>query len=871
MGIADEVRAQRTGVRISAQKTFTNRVAERAAFDNKVLELRAFRRANPDWATDLSSPRRNVLVFYGHGGIGKTSLSTELERELEQHHGSATSVRVDFANPASRDPEVLLLSVRAGLAHAVRSLPAFDTALSYYWQRRHPGTSVVEFVKSQPAIGGATDREALAKDLKEFVLDTLDGGGLLIGGARRAAGIALTALRHRSEVRRLERDCPFFTACIEEQDIDQLRLHLPLLLAWDLSQAEASKPIEIVVFLDTFEHVTGQRRAARLGGLEDTAARCAFFLSAVTFVVTSRTRLDWSDDGGHQPLEFSGVGVWPRLVVGSEDADQHHVGALDLDDCLAHLEMCLLDGEGEPAIPSAIRHRIADLSGGVPLYLDVAVSHYVEIRATGREALPEDFARGVPQIVLRLMDDLSEVETDLFRCASLLGVFDQDTLRAACPDARASSVNRFLDRTLVTRRSEGIYSLHEVLLESVRTEDHSTADPWSDDDWQQAERRILDYWAGRFADGVDLLWEDRRLQTLAFWQLASLYATTDVVAEVVAEITMQVQLRGAWSTIGAARAQPSDLLTPRGHAFMDVLDGLMARQVGHLAKADELLTGAIASGALGRSVARLAAYYLGETRDVHVGSADEIFLGLEKGSDRVSVEASMAYAHSLIRRGDLQGALDRSSTVRAREGDPEFAYRQHELQGTIWLFAGEFQRSTEHFERSRLVAQDHESMLLEALSLRHVALALCWLEPGAALVVLDRAERLNRDLALPPGVGQCLAARAVASCRDATRRELAEVLAESEQAFEDAGYLDDAVAALGAAVFVARARNEDDRANQAYDTLIERSIGRRPRTWLAAADVWMDRSTHLTSVSWPLGLQRAVEAWSEPLHRRRNG
>jgi len=108
MGIGEEIRARRLGgARISAQRIFTDRISEAEAFAGKVDELRLLRAEHPDVALDFGAARRNVLSFYGDGGIGKTSLSRELERRfLAVDQKNRQTVRIDFSEPVARDPEL---------------------------------------------------------------------------------------------------------------------------------------------------------------------------------------------------------------------------------------------------------------------------------------------------------------------------------------------------------------------------------------------------------------------------------------------------------------------------------------------------------------------------------------------------------------------------------------------------------------------------------------------------------------------------------------------------------------------------------------------------------------------------------------------
>src|SRR5688500_13771327 len=106
---------------VAAQQVFTDRVDEVSAFfaalENHEADLQS-REISP--VADRTVERRNVLAYYGVGGIGKTTLSQELERRLidqaqEANRTDMTSVRIDLAEEGATDIESLLLRLRAGL------------------------------------------------------------------------------------------------------------------------------------------------------------------------------------------------------------------------------------------------------------------------------------------------------------------------------------------------------------------------------------------------------------------------------------------------------------------------------------------------------------------------------------------------------------------------------------------------------------------------------------------------------------------------------------------------------------------------------------------------------------------------------------
>ncbi|MCL9759193.1 hypothetical protein [Frankia sp. AiPa1] len=873
MGIGEEIRARRLGgARISAQRIFTNRISETEAFAGKVDELRQLQAEHPDVTLDFSAARRNVLAFYGDGGIGKTSLSRELERRfLAVDQKNRQAVRIDFSEPAARDPELYVLHLRAGLA-PLKEFPAFDTGLALYWARQNPGIALADFVAHQSSLGTAAQRQLFARELSDFTQGVLDNAGLVVGGASRAARFAWRQIQNSRVVRDLRKNCPFFEACATEQDTEQLRLHLPLLLAWDLMRIQAKRSTDIAIFLDTFEHVSGQRRSARLGDLEDSVVRSAFFLPTSMFVITSRRRLDWAADIRSPSLEFCGPAAWPGLTDGPA-SDQHRVGMLSAEDSADYLEHCLADDAGEPVIPAALRREVARLSEGMPLYLDVACNHYLALLGRGRTPDVSDFAGGLPQIVMRLMEDLDDPQSDLLRAAALLRVFDRRTLRVALPELRSSAVEHFLDRSFVLHREDDIFSIHELLQASVRLQDSFTANPWSAEEWAAVASRLVAYWSALFNDPDSALWQDRRTQALAFWQLVGLYSTLGTSIPELAYIIMQVQLRGVWATIDAGRDQPEALLTEPGRSLLTLLDGMMERQIGDLQRTIDLLApfSNETTRPIENNLRRLALYYLGETYDLRGGGdAAATFHTLATGhDDRLAHEALIALAHSRSRDGDNVAALALARRFDPNVRDGELHYRLHELLGHIWWCAGTFDRAAHHFALTRQTAEEQDSPLLLALARRHLALAQCWSNPTLVLAEIDDIEQLNRDLGLPPGIAQCQMSRATALIGQAPLATIDELLRSASDTFTVGGYLDDAIGPIAIGVFAAAVDGDLERARARKAVLFQRAEGRRVRHWLAAADIWTLGADPHGRVTWPEGTEASVTAWTAPLLARR--
>lgn len=88
------------------------------------------------------------------------------------------------------------------------------------------------------------------------------------------------------------------------------------------------------------------------------------------------------------------------------------------------------------------------------------------------------------------------------------------------------------------------------------------------------------------------------------------------------------------------------------------------------------------------------------------------------------------------------------------------------------------------------------------------------------------------------------------------------------QGFSRSGYVDDALTAVAAGVFVAAVAGDDGLARERRATLLERAQGRRPRSWLGVADAWIGEDSDV-AVSWPQGRKMAYATWRGTVSARR--
>ena len=576
---------------------------------------------------DLETPRDNVLVFHGVGGIGKSTLSRKVESALA--HGDqrpaqwgapvrvnarVLPVRIDLARSAGTDFERVVLTLRLALAELGRPLPAFDLALRRYWDHVHPGEPLEEFLR-RGGLGRRFGRavpqqmQSALTDIAQAVL--LPGTvGAVVG---QITGALVRALRdHRASVRALA-GCSRLADLLEaEPGLDALSYY-PHLLAWELARLPPARAVVPVILLDTFEDIGD--RVHR--DLERLLQRVVWLMPNAFFVVTGRSRLQWAEEALHGQLDWTGPAAWPGLAVPAGTADatapgparQILIGDFSAEDCDDYLAR-RLTRNGEPVMGPDVRAVITARSHGLPLHLDLAVQRFLAIRRTGRDPRPADLDLDFPALIVRTLSDLTPDERHVLRSVSLLDNFDVALASRAAGMTFESAALRMIERPFVRFDPHAVwpYHLHGVIRSTIRTAGDQADDRWSERDWTQAAVRALEAigerWAEASAPGrgllVDCLRQGLRLARdfgLGLGWLAD--AAWSYVADSV------------WEPLAPpAPDEPAPpTLSTAADALVETLSALARRQHEHREHTVARLTAVVDSGLLPAELRDMAVYY----------------------------------------------------------------------------------------------------------------------------------------------------------------------------------------------------------------------------------------------------------------------
>ena len=842
---------------LTAQAVFTNRVSEMDAF---VRSLDNIRYTPRNAGSDPSVPRRNLLLFYGTGGIGKTTLSVELERRLHDGlRGAAAigSTRIDFAEPAAFDLEQIVIAIRGACGALERRWDAFDIAFALYWERAHPGLPIAEFVERRSRSRDAARAVEVAKQIEATVADVLAGLGPasgVVGAAHNAGRRFYEAVRQSRMKKKLTEECPYFEELIDAPGDDETLSYLPALLGWQLCRDHESR--QVVVFVDTFEEMMSRPTRE----FELLFQRIVYLMPSALFVVTGRDAIDWGDEHLPGSLDYTGSVHWPNLVAGAtDDPRQHLVGCLSDQNCEDHLCSVITLPSGEPAISAQIRRRIIEASDGLPLYLDLAVGHFLELLSRRDEPTADAFGGSLPAVVARTMRDLTAAERKALRGVSLVPAFDVE-LAIAAGGVDSAAARRLVRRTFVRRDDQAFfqYSLHAALRNAILAIDHELTDAWGDREWTLASERIQAELASRASDALRNR-DPRTMGSLLALSLQCAHAAEP--DDKILQLGMVLADLGHWSLLDArSDAKP--------HPITTGLRGIAARRGASLDVSVELLDHALEAPTLTRSARRAFELHRAHGRR-NAGRYSAARVDYERlieaeGGDQTAESARFQLLDLALIEGrfvDLQEAFQ----AEPRPEAPPQRCEWLRLEGHLARFNAQF-RTAERLYREALDLAEHSALAAaSAKAETNIAESLCWEWPADAQLYARRA--IDNNSAAGNRLEIVKAAAALAICAAGTS-ESAAAVSRCLDAVKQTGYRAGELFALSAIAFDGAVRHDVDAVLRATNRIA--SLSRQIGTYgflLDIAAAWLrgmgDTTTRITPLDSPRWVDNAaLDRWA---------
>jgi len=700
--------------------------------------------------SDFGVPRRNILVFYGLGGIGKTELSKRLEAHLSADEsvaghwppvpfevGRLLPVRIDFSRQSDTDFEGMILAIRLALGRLNRSFPAFDLALRRYWDVNHPSDPLEGYLRRNGALRRLLEAASVPDQIQSVVDDVvarLELPGVVGSLATTAARGIIGALREkRTEVRALAR-CGLLADLLEaDQDIETFS-YFAYLLAWEIHQLPSSHSVTPVILMDTFEEVSDRTHR----DLERLVQRVVWLMPNALFVATGRNRLQWDDATLEGQLDWAGPSNWPLLAPGADaEPHQHLVGYLSANDRQDYLRARLVRAGG-PLIPQDVRIEIAERSHGLPLYLDLAVMRFLDLyQRTGSVPGPEEFRWEFPALVARIVRDLSPGERTVLRTVSLLNSFTVDLATAASGRPHDADALNLVERPFITKDPDAPwpYRMHDLVRSSIREADSTTEDRWSPADWRRTAQRTLD----ALGDQLPPAGEQGQRRRLMACLSQGLRLACDY------DLPLGWLVGAAWRYAAESVWEPVEVpvslqQAESGNAAVNLaltMRTIARRQRVHRRQTCDELTAILDSGALPDEAVDLARYYLAECQR-HLGdyeSSTENMRQVAAGSSPMAGDAARGLAHIARHLGDFPTALEGTEAL-------EHNTRYYRALGHLSWVHGRMAQACAEYGQARDLALAEPNAGQAALAQASLSLAASFEDRALAAAQIALAEDL---------------------------------------------------------------------------------------------------------------------------------
>ncbi|MFE9123703.1 hypothetical protein [Streptomyces sp. NPDC007172] len=384
-------------------------------------------------------------------------------------------------------------------------------------------------------------------------------------------------------------------------------------------------------------------------------------------------RLQWADPALQGQLDFTGPQAWPGLATHTVpyartgggaahgQGRQILIGDFSAEDCDDYLARRLTRDQ-QPLIPADIRAVITARSHGLPLYLDLSVMRFLEIRRQGGSPSPTDFEADFAALIARTLQDLTPDERHVLRSVSLLDAFDVTLATRAAGLAREAPALRLVERPFVQQDPFALwpFHLHGVVGSTIRTADDPTDDRWSPTDWQHAAQRALTALGEQWTTAASPR-SGRKLLVGCLRQGLRLAREHRLELDWLAEAAWQYISDSVWEPLAPPAGQgPAG--GPPGTAadtLVDVLSALARRQHEHREITVARLTTVLDSAVLPAELHDMALYYRAKA-DRDLGRSAASRTGMQQvvdGGGRLAPAARRGLARLARLAGDFPTTL----------------------------------------------------------------------------------------------------------------------------------------------------------------------------------------------------------------------
>ncbi|RPI19866.1 MAG: tetratricopeptide repeat protein [Ignavibacteriae bacterium] len=406
-------------------------------FTDRVFYMEQFRKAFEANLYDV----HNILVYYGVGGIGKSSLKKEIQKYIKENHSGAITESIDLDLSVYRQEETALYYLRKNLKDKYKiSFPTFDIAYAVYWQKTHPNTSLTK--ENLTLFDDSSIVVSLVSTLGSIPLV-----GLLPGLSKaiyKSSKVLKEWWTKRGQKELYN---------LPELEAKDILLRLPVYFASDLKEHIRKNNSQCILLIDTYDALWENIKTEENYFLVDEWVReLVSELPEPLWIFFGREKLRWSELNSE----------WEQYIK------QHLIGGLSEIDSKRLLSSYNIYNED-------IRNIIVKASEGVPHYIDLAVDQYYQIKNNhNREPEEKDFAKTQQEVLTRFLRYLDKNEIETLKVLSIARRWDSeifslliDKFNTGYPITALKSFTRF--SFVKHDEDNNSYSIHKLMNEGLHS------------------------------------------------------------------------------------------------------------------------------------------------------------------------------------------------------------------------------------------------------------------------------------------------------------------------------------------------------------------------------------------------------------------
>lgn len=380
-----------------------------------------------------------VLMFYGLGGMGKTSLLHQIAKEIDANQEGTIWEYYDHND--GQDSVVVLRRIVKDLQKKYKfKFPMFLYSVYSYMLKCGEDADASE-VKSvlddipvlreafrlANIIPGVSTFTQPAEWLADKIYDSVD------------------YVKKRKFKEMIEK--------INNASKEKLHDELPFVFVHELNENLKNKGNPLfVLMLDTYERLVNE--LATIGTpvendlwLRDDNEGILFQINNLVCVLAGRERLKWRDMDPD----------WDECVL-----TQVEIDTLDRDNSLSLLKRYDVIGD-------EIKEKIIEVTQGMPLYLDVCIDTYKSAKACSGNVTKDLFDNKIDKLAKRLLTYMSDDEKDVLYLLSCLGKWKEEEYTVINDQLKRNSVNNSIYNKILTltfvRNESKQYYIHQTMQE----------------------------------------------------------------------------------------------------------------------------------------------------------------------------------------------------------------------------------------------------------------------------------------------------------------------------------------------------------------------------------------------------------------------